>query len=73
MVDRITSLGGSAHNAMTRSVDVLIATPHEMDIHTKKVSKAIDLEIPIVSEQWLTDCLNNLRRMPFQPYLLHQP
>lgn len=52
------------------NVDFLIATVNEMEINTNKVTRATSLDIPILSEQFLLDCLEKGRKMDHTKYLL---
>lgn len=51
-------------------MDVVIATVNEMEINTNKVAKALGLDIPIVAEEWLIECMNKKKKVSFTPFLL---
>jgi len=70
MVDKIQSLGGSFSNTVSKHVTYLIATVNELEVNTKKVSRALDLGIPILSEDWLHESEKRKKKLDIKSYLL---
>lgn len=58
--------GNCAKGDLGESVDVLVASKGT----SKKVFQAIALGIPVVTEKWLEESFNEMRKLPFSAYSL---
>lgn len=69
----ITSHGGKVKKTVSSDVNVLVTTANEVDKPTKKAEKAIDNEIFLVSEEFITDSVAKGKRLSENDYLLYDP
>jgi hypothetical protein len=53
-------------------VTYLVATTSELEIKTNKVARALNFEIPIISEDWLHDCAKAGKKLDIKKYILKE-
>lgn len=68
----IHALGGQVLKEMTSETDFVVTTDAELELEENrtKLQNALDLRIPVVKEDFLTDCLDKGALVPVNQYLL---
>lgn len=61
---------GQSADTCTRYVDYLVTTENEVENGTAKVNNARKWKIPIVSENYLQDCIKQKKLLKHTKYLL---
>eukprot|EP01117_Protostelium_nocturnum_P005880 TRINITY_DN2115_c0_g4_i2.p1 TRINITY_DN2115_c0_g4~~TRINITY_DN2115_c0_g4_i2.p1 ORF type:complete len:827 (-),score=359.80 TRINITY_DN2115_c0_g4_i2:165-2645(-) len=73
LIEIIQNAGGRFSSAVTqKGTDYLIATQQECACGTNKVEKARSYEVPIVSEQFLIDCIDQGRILKHAKYIVDE-
>ncbi|KAL3678725.1 hypothetical protein R1sor_021681 [Riccia sorocarpa] len=66
----IEGAGGIYHSSITSGTDCVLTREKEVERQQEKLEHAQDLNIPIVTEQYLHDCIEKEKRLPVDNYLI---